>query len=103
MAVEARNVGQNNNFSRKLNVWLKLDFNIDLRASGLWSGIINMFQSEFFCVTKFLKTKKSQDLRPGSDFEKSFKGSTQDGGGGYGRLDGSLARERLKQRYLITR
>ena len=56
-----------------------------------------MFQSEKKPLTKLIKTKKSLDLRPGSDLEKkASRAEHRMGSGGYGSLDGSLARDRLK-------
>ena len=44
--VGARRMGQTMRTERNLTLQYFLDLNIDLRASELWSGIINMFRSE---------------------------------------------------------
>ena len=41
-----------------------------------------MFQNEKKTFKKFPKKKKSQYLRPGSDFEKNFQGVNTGWGGG---------------------
>ena len=48
---------QSNKPNRQIkNETIFLDLNRALRASGQWSGIINMFQSEKKTLEKFIKT-----------------------------------------------
>ena len=73
----------------KSNVTIFLDLNIDLRASELWSGIMNMFQSETKTLTKLSPKISDQEVI----LKKASRGQHRIGRWSYGRLDESFARE----------